>query len=47
MKEHCKRFPACTVSLQANNNVVVRWGVPSTAQGLVPYDPLFHKSYRS
>ena len=47
VKEHCKRFPACMASLQANNNVVVSWGVPGTAQGLVPYDPLFHKSYRS
>ena len=47
VKEHCERFPACMASLQANNNVVVRWGVPGTAQGLVPYDPLFHKSYRS
>ena len=47
VKEHCKRFPACMASLQANNNVVVRWGVPGTAQDLVPYDPLFHKPYRS
>lgn len=44
---HCKRSPECERALQANNGEIKQWGTAPNERDLVPYDPTFHKPYRS
>ena len=47
VKLHCKKYQDCSAALAAKGSKIDAWGSFVTHRDLVPYDPDYHKPYRS